>query len=154
MGVKTMHKRIIWIHGDALSATNPARVAYSAAPAIFVWDEQLIADYQLSLKRMLFIYECLLEMAVVIRRGDVAKELLRFADEHQASEIVTVETPAPRFGHIATHLTRAGKTVTVYRPKPLIDSSQSFDLKRFSRYWHKAKPFAQQHSSQMRLLIE
>ena len=149
-----MSKQIVWIHGDALSPTNPALLANDDAPAIFVWDEDLIAAYNLSLKRMVFMYECLLEMDVEIRRGSVAEEILIFALEHDADEIATVETPAPQFGRIALALTRAGKKVTVFRPKPFINTDKTFDLKRFSRFWRKAKPFARHHSSQMRLLKE
>ena len=73
-----------------------------------MWDEALIEQYGMSLKRMMFMYECLLEMNVTIRRGRVAEELLKFAVEHGATEIATVETPAPRFGQIASLLSRDG----------------------------------------------
>ncbi|MEG4118028.1 hypothetical protein QUA43_11195, partial [Microcoleus sp. N9_B4] len=61
-----MNNPIIWLHGDCLSPEGPAFQAHPEAPAIWVWDDALIDEWQLSLKRMVFIYECLLELPVVI----------------------------------------------------------------------------------------
>ena len=142
-----MTKKVVWIHGDALSPTNPALAANPDAPALFVWDEELINRYNLSLKRMVFMYECLLEMNVEIRRGNVAVELARFAKEHGANEIITTETVAPRFHQIASALSRANFRITVHRVTPFIDTDTHFDLKRFSRYWRKAQRLASQPSA-------
>jgi hypothetical protein len=65
---------IVWIHGDCLSPYGPALTAYPGAPAIWVWDDALLEEWRISLKRIVFIYECLLDLPVVIRRGDVATE--------------------------------------------------------------------------------
>lgn len=76
-GVQVQHP-IVWVHGDCLSPFNPALQAYPDAPRIWVWDEELLEEWQLSLKRIAFIYECLLELPVVMRRGDVASEVNAF----------------------------------------------------------------------------
>ncbi|MGB1253600.1 MAG: hypothetical protein ACPG8W_23520 [Candidatus Promineifilaceae bacterium] len=133
---------VVWVHGDCLSPTNPALQAYPDAPAIFVWDEALLASSGIAFKRVLFMYESLLEMPVIIRRGNVAEELLRFAQEHDASTIVTTETPAPRFHRIARQVNRQIDTLRIYRVLPFIATQTHFDLKRFSRYWRTAKKFA------------
>lgn len=130
---------IVWVHGDALSPTNPALQAYPAAPALFVWDDALLDGYAISLKRVLFIYESLLELPVVIRRGDVADELLRFAAEHTTQTVVTTESVAPRFHHIARTITRQGLTLRVLRPPAFLETSERLDLQRFSRYWRVAQ---------------
>ncbi len=80
---------VLWIHGEALGPTNPALVAYPGAPAVFVFDRQLIAQAGLSLKRLGFIYECLLELPVTLRHGDVAEEVLAFARRHRADGVAT-----------------------------------------------------------------
>ena len=38
-----MLKPIIWIHGEALGPANPALLAHPEAPAVFVFDSELLA---------------------------------------------------------------------------------------------------------------
>lgn len=135
-----MSKPIIWIHGDCLSPQNPALQEYPDAPAIWVWDDALIEEWQLSLKRIIFIYECLLELPVVIRRGDVAKEVLAFAKEHNAKTVVTVDSPSPRFDAICNEIERSVE-LEVFEVEPFFDYDGYIDLKRFSRYWKVAEKY-------------
>jgi hypothetical protein len=135
-----MAQPIVWVHGDCLSPYNPALQAYPDAPAIWVWDEALIEEWQLSLKRIAFIYECLLELPVVIRRGDVAQELLTFAKEHDANLIVTVESPSPRFNHICDQI-KDDLKLAVLGIEPFFEYDGYIDLKRFSRYWKVAEKY-------------
>jgi len=132
---------VIWVHGDMLSPHNPAFARYPDAPAIYVWDDALLANYHLSLKRITFIYECLLELPVTIRRGDVATEVVRFAAEHHAGTIVTVETPAPRFTAMRDTI-EAHVRVETLPEVPFVSYRGVLDLKRFSRYWRVAEPYA------------
>ena len=78
-----MKKPIIWVHGDCLSRNNPTFKRYPNIPALSIWDDPLIEEWQLSLKRLTFIYECLLELPVEIRRGNVAQEIIKFAQERK-----------------------------------------------------------------------
>jgi hypothetical protein len=140
-----MAETIVWVHADVLSPYGPAFQAAPGAPAIFVWDEALLRDWQISLKRIVFIYECLLELPVVIRRGDVAEEVVKFANEHNATHILTAESPSPRFRGICQQVAQtmpSGSRLEVLRVAPFLDYEGEFDLKRFSRYWRKAKKHA------------
>jgi hypothetical protein len=132
---------IVWVHGDCLSPYSPALRAYPGAPALFVWDDELLAAYRLSLKRIVFITECLLELPVRIFRGDVAEAVLTFAAEHGADGIVTTESPSPRFAVISRHL---GDQVPllVLPVEPFVVARGSLDLRRFSRYWQAVAPDA------------
>jgi hypothetical protein len=136
----TMNRPIIWIHGDCLSPNNPALQAYPTAPAIWVWDEALIEEWQLSLKRITFIYECLLELPVVIRRGDVAKEVIAFAKAQNANLVVTANSPSPRFETICHEIERSLK-LEVLENEPFFEYDGYIDLKRFSRYWKVAEKY-------------
>ena len=140
-----MAKTVIWVHGDCLSPNGPAFQAVPDAPALFVWDDALLKEWEISLKRVVFIYECLLELPVVIRRGDVAEEVVRFAAEHGATRILTAESPSPRFRaickQIATNMP-SGSRLEVLRNEPFVDYDGYLDLKRFSRYWNKVKEYA------------
>ncbi|MDF5729443.1 MAG: hypothetical protein PUP92_15865 [Rhizonema sp. PD38] len=131
---------IVWVHGDCLSPQNPALQQYPDATAIWVWDDALIKEWQLSLKRLTFIYECLLELPVVIRRGDVAQEIFAFVKEHNADKIVTVNSPSPRFNNICDQLKRFVE-LEVLEVEPFFDYEGYIDLKRFSRYWKVAEKY-------------
>ncbi len=135
-----MNQPIVWVHGDCLSPQNPALQAYPDAPAIWVWDDALIEEWQLSLKRLTFIYECLLELPVVIRRGNVAQEVLAFAKEHNANKVVTVDSPSPRFDTICNEIERF-LPVEVLQVEPFFEYDGYIDLKRFSRYWKVAEKY-------------
>ncbi|MCX7596935.1 MAG: hypothetical protein N2235_24965 [Fischerella sp.] len=135
-----MNKPIIWVHGDCLSPYNPALQAYPNAPAIWVWDDALIEEWQLSLKRIVFIYECLLELPVAIRRGDVAKEVLAFAGEHNAKKVVTATSPSPKFEVICDEI-ELSLQLEIFEIAPFFDYDGYIDLKRFSRYWKIAQKY-------------
>jgi deoxyribodipyrimidine photolyase len=138
----TTHNTIVWIHGDNLSPHNVALKQATDAPAIFVWDDALLAQWRISLKRIAFIYECLLELPVVIRRGDVAQEVANFAQEHGATRILTTYSPSPRHRQICQKISQympSGSRIEVLREMPFVDYSGHIDLKRFSRYWNTVK---------------
>ncbi len=137
-----MEKPIVWVHGDCLSPKNPALQTYPNAPAIWVWDEKLLEEWQISLKRIVFIYECLLELPVTIRRGDVAAEVVAFAKEHGADGVATVDSPSPRFETICDDIEAASSLeLEVRSPKPFVNYNGYIDLKRFSRYWRVAQQY-------------
>ena len=137
-----MEKPIVWVHGDCLSPKNPALQTYPDAPAIWVWDEKLLEEWQISLKRIVFIYECLLELPVTIRRGDVAVEVVAFAKEHGADGVATADSPSPRFETICDDIEAASLLeVEVLSPEPFVKYDGYIDLKRFSRYWRVAQQY-------------
>lgn len=133
---------VVWVHGDALSPYNPALRAYPTAPALWVWDDALLADYNLSLKRLVFLYESLLELPITIQRGDVVTRLAEFAAAQGTETIITTDSPSPRFDDIAFGLEARGLKLHRVFDEPFIDSAAQFDLKRFSRFWRKAERLA------------
>lgn len=145
MATVDVTKTVVWVHGDVLSPYGPALRAHSGSPAIFVWDDALLDAWNISLKRIAFIYECLLELPVTIRRGDVAVEVSTFAQAHGAGRIVTAESPSPRFREICrtvSHSMPSGSRLEVMRLEPFVDYAGDIDLKRFSRYWRTVKDHA------------
>ncbi|MEN9228983.1 MAG: hypothetical protein Q6L50_08610 [Gloeomargarita sp. GMQP_bins_120] len=127
-------KPLIWVHGDSLSPTNPALLAYPGAPAVWVWDEQLLREWRLSRKRLVFLYECLLELPVEIRRGEVVAEIRAAAYEKGAAKVVTTASPSPRFKQFCQALTQEFDLEVLPVPA-LVPPLPQADLKRFSRYW-------------------
>lgn len=136
----TSDRTVVWVHGDCLSPYGPALAAFPDAPAIWVWDDDLLDQWQLSLKRILFIYESLLELPVTIRRGNVAAEVVRFAREHGAGAVATAESPSPRFAAIREEISRT-LPVQVLPAAPFLAYDGKLDLKRFGRYWKVAERY-------------
>jgi hypothetical protein len=140
-----MNDVLVWVHGDCLNPHSPALQAHPDAPRVFVFDDAVLARYQVSLKRIAFLYECLLEIPrIEIRKGNVAAELAAAAREHNCQRIVTNESVAPRFARLcATLQTEHNLPVEIMALEPFVElSSQNaarLDLKRFSRYWNPIK---------------
>ncbi|MFZ9850870.1 MAG: hypothetical protein ACO3EF_09880 [Vulcanococcus sp.] len=146
-----MQHPILWIHGEALGPANPALGAYPGRPAVFVFDAELLAGRSpttgdpasphpqpVSLKRIGFLYECLLELPVSLRHGDVAAEVLAFARAHGADGIVTSAGTDPRVAAIGNVLAQE-LPVQVLEPEPFVQLEEGVDLGRFSRYWRRAE---------------
>lgn len=134
-----MERPILWIHGEALGPANPALAAHPGRPAVFVFDAALIREQAISLKRLAFLYECLLELPVSIRQGDGAGEVLAFAHRHGADGVVTSAAVDPRFEPIRRAIARQ-LPVAVLEPEPFVRLREPPDLRRFSRYWRQAEP--------------
>ena len=150
---------ILWVHGEALGPANPALLAWPGRPAVFVFDDALIAgtgamqSQELSLKRLGFLYECLLELPVTIRRGDVAAEVLAFAQRHGADGVVTTAAVDPRFAQLCKPI-GAALPLQVLPVEPFVDLGAGAltpgDLRRFSRYWKRAEPLVWERWSGLR----
>jgi deoxyribodipyrimidine photo-lyase len=138
------------VHGEALGPVNPALRAHPGAPALFVFDAELIAGRTattggtpLAAGRLRFLRECLAELPVTVKHGDVAAELLAAAQFSGADGIVTSRAVDPRFLQIAARLA-AVLPLQVLEPEPFValplEGAGAPDLRRFSRYWRVAEP--------------
>ena len=54
----------VWLTAESLGSSDPALVAHPDLPAVFVFDEPLLASLQLSAKRLVFLAEALAEIGV------------------------------------------------------------------------------------------
>lgn len=138
-------KPLLWHHTDSLNPSSPVVTLHAGAPAAFIWDTGWLVPNRISLKRVLFIAECLREMPgdLDIRVGEPAEQLLAAAQSAGADYILAQRTPDPRLiaaaSHAAQHL-----PVVWFDPPPFVSISRGFDLKRFSRYWKRAQKSALQ----------
>jgi hypothetical protein len=125
---------LIWVHADCLHRQSPAYRAYPDAPSIFVWDDAELRRAGWSLKRIGFVYECLLDLPVFIRRGDPVAEVLGFAREMQCSGITAMASPDPRIQAQA-----AAMGAEMLPLEPFVELKEAPDLRSFSRYWRKVE---------------
>jgi deoxyribodipyrimidine photo-lyase len=65
----------VWLTAESLGRSDPALRAHRGLPAVFVFDEPLLARLRLSGKRLVFLAETLAELGAEVRLGDPVTEL-------------------------------------------------------------------------------
>ena len=65
----------VWLTAESLGDADPALTAHPDLPAVFVFDEPLLASLRLSGKRLVFLAETLAELDVEVHLGDPVTEL-------------------------------------------------------------------------------
>ena len=132
-------KPILWVHEEALGPANPALQDYPNAPGLFVFDDAWIQDQSISRKRIGFLYESALCLPLTLRRGDVAREVLGFAQRHGADAVVTSSVVDPRLQRIAASIDRE-LPLWMLDSDPFVELPKPPRMGRFSRYWREAEP--------------
>ena len=135
----TLQRPILWVHEEALGPNNPALRAWPDAPALFVFDTLWIQQQRISRKRLGFLYENALELPITLRKGDVAAEVIAFAQRHGADGVVTSTAVDPRLQRIADVI-EAELPSQELDPEPFVELPRPPRLGRFSRYWREAEP--------------
>ena len=126
--------KLIWVHQGCLHNLSPAYLAHPGSPSIFVFDEAELTRSGFTMKRIGFLYECLLELPVVLRRGDPVQQVPLFARQMHCSGIVTMASPDPYLQ--AQTLTMGAQAIP---QKPFTTVKGPLDLTRFSRYWRRVE---------------
>ncbi|MBS2034634.1 deoxyribodipyrimidine photolyase [bacterium] len=130
---------LFWMHGDGLRQA-------SQAPALFVFDPFVLRRYRISLKRLVFMYECLLELEVEIERGNVMQHLQRRLSQGGFAQVLTTDSPSPGFARLRQQLEGQVKVALIEEPAFLQEPQAGLDLTRFSRFWQKVQSSAMQAS--------
>lgn len=128
--------KLIWLHEDCLRATHNLFGHAPTAQAVFIWDDAYMRAMHYGLKRRVFIYESLCELPVDIYAGDMAACLTKLADTN--CEIVTGKTPNPALKSIMQDIRQHTKLTTI-ADDPFVQMDNPPELKRFFKYWNKAK---------------
>ncbi len=136
-------KALVWHHTDSLNPAASMLAQHADSPATFIWDTGWLLPNRISLKRVLFLAECLQEMPgdIDVRVGESATELLAAARAAQADYVLAQRTPDPRL-IAATAEVAKQMPIVWFDPPPFVEGSRGFDLKRFSRYWKRAQDSA------------
>lgn len=132
---------LIWLHEDALRAEHPVFDAAGAdSLVVFIWDDAYLQQMDYGFKRLVFIYETLVELPLTILRGNQFECLARLAGEADG-RILVPATPNPRLQQTIEGL-RRGFEVEVVEDTAFAPLTQEVELKRFFRYWNKARKVA------------
>lgn len=97
----------VWLTAESLGMRDPALVAWPDVPALFVFDEPLLTQLQLSSKRLVFIAETLAELAehreVRVLLGDPVAALHGVALASTFAPVPGYHTRAAQMLVVATH---------------------------------------------------
>ena len=127
---------LIWLHEDALRNDHPVfKAAGEGAEAVFIWDDAYFQSEGYSLKRLVFIYELLAGLKITCLKGETEAVLRDYA---KGRKIFVPKTPNPKFKEIISGL----DNVAIIPDIPLVIVEDDVDLKRFFRFWNKAKKSA------------
>lgn len=140
--VSSDSKVLVWAHGDNLNPISPVFKKYPESKALWIWDKNYQQDPQISFKRVVFIYESLLELPVQIISGDTQELLATRAKEIGATKIATMDSPCPEFNSVRRKLESKGMSFEVLKEEPLLKAYGQFDMKRFSRFWKRVEKYA------------
>ncbi len=123
---------VIWVHLDALSRRHPVFEAAPEARAVFIWDAEDLARRGWTLKRCVFVMECVEAMGVEVLEGPAAKIL----ESLQAERIFFAKTADPALRSAVRGL--KAETISV-AARSFTDVPRDTDTGRFFRFWNKAR---------------
>lgn len=113
----------VWLTAESLGDSDPALLAHPDVPAVFVFDEPLLRSLRLSGKRLVFLAECLADLAtrrdVQVHRGVVTDVL---ADR----PLAVTWAPVPGFRSRSARLEVAALHPWPWLRRPAGGSARSF----------------------------
>ena len=140
----SVEQTLVWVHEDCLRPEGPALGRYPNSPAVAVLDERALDRAGATLKQIVFVYECLLEMPrVAVIKGDTVETLVATARKMGCGRVATAESASPEVSRVCRELEERGFATEEVGDAPFVELSveeeRKLDLKRFSRYWRRAK---------------
>ena len=126
---------VVWVHDDAISRAHPVwERAGEGARGVWVYDDGYYRARGYSLKRIVFILECVEDAGFEVLEGAYADVLAGLG----ADTVFVARTPNPHFRQTIEDL-RATTPVEVIKETAFAQLGEGADLRRFFRYWNKAK---------------
>ncbi|MBU6309204.1 MAG: deoxyribodipyrimidine photolyase [Planctomycetes bacterium] len=130
-----LRRPLVWLTIDSASATSPAATAFPDAPRLFVLDPAWLAAERPSVKRLVFLCECLADVpGIEVFLGDPHAVVPVHAAALGCDGVAVAETPCPRIRRGIASI-QSTTPVAVMPWPPFCDRSRVRDLGRFSRYW-------------------
>ena len=116
----------VWLTAESLGDGDPALAASPGLPAVFVFDEPLLARLRLSGLRLVFLAQTLAELDVEVRLGDPVQELA-------GRRLAVTFAPVPGFAR-----RRAALDVAALHPWPWLRRPGSGSLRSYSAWARRA----------------
>jgi deoxyribodipyrimidine photolyase len=148
-------KILVWIHEDAISQNHPVFKVSEISDKnnqaniykIFVWNKNYFKKKNYSLKRLVFIYESLLEEGFQIVADDSKNEqkieeiLINFCLENGVKKIYSAKTLDIDLTQIQKNLS-AKFDHQIIADEIFVDVDEKMKFNRFFNYWKKASKTA------------
>ena len=130
--------QLLYIHDKALGSNHPIFTRINAeTKAVFIWDDAYFKQRGYSLKRLVFIYETLCSMPVDIIFGTTGDVINMIAPKKIITSF-TVDLPIQKIFKV---MSKQFELEFVYQPS-FTKVDESFEFKRFFKYWNKARKSA------------
>ena len=133
---------LAWLTLDAASAVSPALAGHPDTPALFVIDPAWLGAERPSLRRLVFLFECLADVpGVAVEVGDPRRVVPERARALGCDGVAVADTPCPRVRDAAAAIARELPVVVRGWPR-FCEHARIDDLGRFSRYWNRVRATA------------
>lgn len=133
---------LVWLSLDAASTVNPAVLRHPSAPRAFIVETEWLEAERPSLKRLVFLFECLADIpGLLVGVGDPVAILPALATGLGCDGVAVADTTCPRVRRGAAALARH-LPLSIHPWPRFVDASAVRDLGRFSRYWQAVRDSA------------
>ena len=132
-----MADKLLWVHDKALRFGSDFCEANESFKAIHIWDDEYYRTQRYSLKRLVFIYETLLELPLEIIHGNTL-DILR---KENLDHIVIPYSGDQALKNLFSKIEKI-KTVHYLFETSFVHLDRTVEFKRFFKYWNQAKKTA------------
>ena len=132
-----MADKLLLVHDKALRFGFDAYEASEKSKAIHIWDDEYYRAQRYSLKRLVFIYETLLELPLEILHGNT----LDILNEENLDDIAIPYSSDQALKNLFSKIEKI-KTVHYLFETPFVHLDKTVEFKRFFKYWNQAKKTA------------
>ena len=129
-----MANKLLLIHEKALRFGLDLRGKSESFRAIHIWDDEYYRMQKYSLKRLVFIYETLLELPLEIIHGNTLDILM----EQNLDHIVIPYSGDEALKNLFSEIEKI-KTVHYLSETCFVNLDRTVEFKRFFKYWNQAK---------------
>jgi deoxyribodipyrimidine photo-lyase len=130
---------LVWLTLDSASSTSPAAAAHPDRPRLFVIDPAWLAAERPTLKRLLFLFECLADVPdLAIAVGDPRVVVPARVRAAACDGVAVADTPCPRVRNAARSIA-AVTPLAIHHWPALCAPGRIDDLGRFSRFWNRVR---------------
>ena len=132
-----MADKLLLVHDKALRSGLDVYEASESFKAVHIWDDEYYRTQRYSLKRLVFIYETLLDLPLEIIHGNTLDILNKLNVDH----IVTPYSSDQALKNLFSKIEKI-KTVHYLFETSFVHLDRTVEFKRFFKYWNQAKKTA------------
>ena len=132
-----MADKLLLVHDKALRSGLDVYEASESFKAVHIWDDEYYRSQRYSLKRLVFIYETLLDLPLEIIHGNT----LDILSEENFDHIVIPYSGDQVLKTLFSKIEKI-KTVQYLFETSFVNLDRAVEFKRFFKYWNQAKKTA------------